>query len=77
MLRFGAALLVILLYVGSIQTKENIIMRPGECIRDYTFIFFDDINQYFMANHDSAWWFIVLNSLCMDVMQLSGLFIWN
>lgn len=50
-------------------------MKPDECLRDYTFIWTDNINQYLAQNRDVTDRYIIFCSFMMDFMLLN-FFVW-
>ena len=46
-------------------------MKPDECLRDYTFIWTDNINQYLSQNRDVTDRYIIFCSFMMDFMLLN------
>jgi hypothetical protein len=46
-------------------------MKPDECLRDYTFIWTDSLNQYLSMNRDVCDRYIVYCSFMMDFMMIN------
>ena len=46
-------------------------MKPDECLRDYTFIWTDPLNQYLSMNRDVCDRYIIYCSFMMDFMMIN------
>ncbi len=75
------------IFVGCLMTtmfqtdRGQSVLKPDECLRDYTFIWTDSINQYLAANRDVTDRYIIYCSFMMDFMLLNffawWLFYWK
>lgn len=69
---------VLLLILFQQINRPNIEkLAPGECMRDYSFIYTDKLNKFLAARQGLTHILIMLSSYLMDFIVYSGLFIFN
>ena len=77
-MRVGAAIFIILYHLYNVIPVKYLsnfyeIMPQGECMRDYTFIWTSQFNDFFADHSEFKRKTIVISSFFMDFMQMLGL----
>ena len=64
-----------LLIVTALKNEKILVLAEGECLRDYTFVWTEKVNTFFVESTPWKNFLIIQSSVGIDFMMLSYLFI--
>ena len=72
---FSSLFVLTLLILTITKNEKKQVLAEGECLRDYTFVWTESINEFFVDNTGWKDFLIIQSSIGIDFMMLSFLFI--
>ena len=74
---FTALCILMLLTISLVKSEKKDVLTEGECLRDYTFVWTEKANTFFVNHTPWKDFFIIQSSVGIDFMMISFLVIYT